>query len=269
MGHENIGIAFLLTLIAGLSTGIGGLIVLFMKNSNRKLLSISLGFSAGVMIYISFIEILQEARDYLISGYGPNKGELITFISFFAGMALVALIDKILPEFGDHPRPVRDCGSKNHDAMHAKSRLFRTGALTALAVTIHNFPEGIATFLSSVKNPYLGIALTMAIAIHNIPEGISIAVPIYCATENKGRAFLLSLLSGLTEPLGAIVGYLVLLPFLTDRVFGICFAAIAGIMVFISFHELLPSSREHGEEHLSLYGLIGGMAIMAISLIII
>ena len=271
MGYENVNLAFLLTLIAGLSTGIGGLVVIFMKGTNKKFLSVSLGFSAGVMIYISFIEILQEARVYLISSFGSYKGELITIISFFAGMAFVALIDKLIPEFGGHPFLGEKCESPNPNAIKSNTsrKLFRTGALTAIAVTIHNFPEGIATFISSIKDPSLGIALTIAIAIHNIPEGISISVPIYCATGNKSKAFLISLLSGLTEPLGAILGYFILMPFLNDAVFGITFAAIAGIMVFISFHELLPSSKEYGEEHLSLYGLIGGMAIMAVSLVVI
>lgn len=269
MGHDNVAMAFLLTLLAGLSTGIGGLVVLFMKGTNKKILSVSLGFSAGVMIYISFVEILQEARIHLNSSFGPKQGELVTIVAFFAGMAFVALLDQFLPEFDDCPHSDMDCRPPKYTAKYNSTKLLKTGLLTALAVTIHNFPEGIATFISSVKNPALGTALAIAIAIHNIPEGISIAVPVYCATENKKKALLLSLLSGLTEPLGALIGYLVLMPFLSDALFGISFAVIAGIMIFISFHELLPSSREYGEQHLSLYGLIGGMATMAISLVFI
>jgi ZIP family zinc transporter len=145
-------------------------------------------------------------------------------------------------------------------------KLFRTGLLTAAAVTIHNFPEGIATFISGVNEPTLGITIAFAIAIHNIPEGIAVAIPVYCATGSRKRGFLMSLFSGLAEPLGALLGYLLLLPFLNDIIFGVLFAAIAGIMVFISLDELLPTAREYGEHHLSVYGLIGGMMVMALSL---
>jgi ZIP family zinc transporter len=138
---------------------------------------------------------------------------------------------------------------------------------TALAIGIHNFPEGLATFTAALTDPGIGIAIAVAIAIHNIPEGIAVSIPIYYATGNRKKAFLLSFLSGLAEPVGALVGYLILMPFLSPVVFGVLFAAVAGIMVFISLDELLPSAREYGEHHLSIYGLIAGMLVMAISLL--
>lgn len=143
----------------------------------------------------------------------------------------------------------------------------RMGVMTALAIGIHNFPEGIATFTAAMKNPALGVAIAVAIAIHNIPEGIAVSIPIYYATGDRKKAFYLSLLSGLAEPVGALLAYLVLMPFMSPVVMGCVFASVAGIMVFISLDELLPAAREYGEHHVSIYGLVAGMAIMAVSLI--
>lgn len=141
------------------------------------------------------------------------------------------------------------------------------GGFTALAIGIHNFPEGLATFTAAMSDPNLGIAIAVAIAIHNIPEGIAVSVPVFYATGNKKKAFTLSFLSGLSEPIGAIIGYLLLMQFMSPLVFGIVFAAVAGIMVFISIDELLPAAQEYGEHHLSIYGLVGGMGVMALSLL--
>lgn len=270
MNMNNITIAFLLTFIAGISTGLGGLFVLFFRRTNTKLLSIALGFSAGVMIYISFVEILGEARINLIGSLGQRNGEIVTVLSFFLGMLLIALIDKFVPE-SENPHESRlvEEAAATSTTEYRPARLLRTGMLTALAITIHNFPEGIATFIATVNNPTLGIAIAVAVAIHNIPEGISVSIPIYYATGSRKKAFYLSLLSGLSEPLGALVAYFILRPFINDVVFGITFASVAGIMVFISLDELLPAAREYGEHHLSIYGLVGGMAITAIGLLML
>lgn len=267
MGYNNIFLAFILTLIAGLSTGIGGLFVLLFRKTNAKLISIALGFSAGVMIYVSFVEILSEARMYLIKSLGDIKGQWVTIAAFFFGIILIAIIDKIVPE-PSNPHESR----KIEDASlctNGNNKLIKTGLMTAVAIAIHNFPEGIAAFISAINNPSMGIAVAIAIAIHNIPEGIAVAVPVYCATGSRKKAFNMSLLSGLSEPLGAIVAYFLLMPFMNDMIFGLLFAAVAGIMVFISLDELLPNAREYGEHHLSILGLIGGMFVMAISLIFI
>lgn len=269
MHLNNIAIALLLTFIAGISTGFGGLFVLFFRRTNTKLLSVALGFSAGVMIYISFVEVFNEARINLINSLGQKNGEIVTVLSFFCGILLIALIDKFVPE-SDNPhesRMVEDAATC--DVVHRPAKLLRTGMLTALAITVHNFPEGIATFIATVNKPTLGIAIAIAVAIHNIPEGIAVSIPFYCATGSRKKAFYLSLLSGLSEPLGAIVAYLILSPFINDVVFGISFASVAGIMVFISLDELLPAAREYGEHHLSIYGLVGGMAITAIGLLLL
>lgn len=255
--------AFLLTLIAGLSTGIGSLISLFQKKTNTKFLSISLGFSAGVMIYVSMIEIFSNAQSSLTNSLGTKMGSWVTVISFFAGMFLIAIIDKLIPADKNPHEP------KNiNDNKTTNQKLMRMGIFTALAIGIHNFPEGLATFVSALQDPGIAVPIVIAIAMHNIPEGIAVSAPIYHATGSRRKAFIYSFLSGLAEPIGALIGWLILMPFMNETIFGIIFSGVAGIMVFISFDELLPSAREYGEHHLSIYGLISGMIIMAISLLL-
>jgi ZIP family zinc transporter len=267
----NIWLAFGFTLIAGLSTGIGSAIALFAKKTSTNFLSISLGFSAGVMIYVSMIEIFQEAQTALKQAMGSRPGALVTVAAFFGGMLLIGIIDKLIPK-KDNPHEFGYSEDTSQDSKSQKNKndkkLMRTGLFTALAIAIHNFPEGIATFVSALQSPSLAIPIVVAIALHNIPEGIAVSMPIYHATGNKKKAFLYSFASGLSEPLGALVAYLILMPFLNDILFGIIFATVAGIMVFISFDELLPAAREYGKHHLSILGLVAGMAVMAISLLL-
>ena len=266
--NTSFGYAVILTLIAGLSTGIGGGIAFFARRTNTKLLAISLGFSAGVMIYVSFSEILTEAHHTLIEGYGERAGSWYAVLAFFGGMLLIALIDKLVPSF-ENPHEIRGVEDMDKPAPAKDvSKLNRMGLMAAIAIVIHNFPEGLATFTAALTDPSLGLAIAVAIAIHNIPEGIAVAVPFYYATGNRKKAFLLSFLSGLSEPLGALIGYLILMPFMTPLVFGVIMAGVAGIMVFISLDELLPAAEEYGEHHLSIYGVVGGMAVMAVSLLL-
>lgn len=262
---DNVMMAFVLTLLAGLATGIGSAIAFFANHTNKKFLSFSLGLSAGVMIYVSFVELFNGAQASLSSLYGGVQGQAIAAAAFFGGIFLAALIDKVVPAV-DNPHEMKTVESMQ-DSSHGKKKLMRMGMLTALAITIHNFPEGMATFAATLDNPDLGIAIAIAIAIHNIPEGIAVSVPIYFATNDKKKAFRLSFLSGMSEPLGAVIGYLVLMPFLSPVVMNCVLAGVAGIMVFISLDELLPAAREFGEHHISIYGLISGMAVMAVSLI--
>jgi len=262
--------AFLLTTFAGLSTGIGSAIALLARRTNAKLLSVSLGFSAGVMIYISFVEILAEAENIFCSRFGEFSGSIYTAIAFFGGIFLIAIIDKFIPSF-ENPHEVRSVEDMSQKITKKNNRLYRTGIFTALVVAIHNFPEGIATFMTALHDPSIGIAIAIAIAIHNIPEGIAVSVPIYYATGNRRKAFWYSFLSGLAEPAGAILAYLILFQFIesgdSEVFFASIMAAVAGIMVFISLDELLPSAKEFGEHHWAVYGLIAGMALMAVSLI--
>ena len=284
---------FLLTLFAGLSTGIGSLIAFAAKKTNKRFLSLSLGFSAGVMIYVSMIEIFGKAKDSLMTELGEKGGSWATVAAFFGGIFLIAIIDKVIPS-EENPHETKsvvadckhtkggkcekcaareDCESEERctgeesETPH-KSKLMRMGVFTALAIAVHNFPEGLATFVSALQDPSIAIPIVAAIAIHNIPEGIAVSVPIYQATGSRKKAFFYSFISGLAEPVGALIGWLILMPVMNDIVFGIIFAGVAGIMVFISVDELLPAAREYGEHHISIYGLIAGMMVMAVSLLL-
>ncbi len=264
---DNLLLAFGLTLLAGLATGIGSLLALLTSTTNTKFLSWMLGFSAGVMIYVSMVEIFVKAKDSLVGYLGEQQGNWATVGGFFAGILLIALIDKFVPEQGN-PHELKKVEDLSSPKKLADPALLKMGTFTALAIAIHNFPEGIATFTAALQDPALGVAITVAIAIHNIPEGIAVSVPIYFATGDRKKAFKLSFLSGLAEPVGAVVAFLILMPFLNDLMFGLIFAAVAGIMVFISLDELLPAAKKYDEGHLSIYGLIAGMAIMAVSLLL-
>ncbi len=265
---EEILFAFGLTLFAGLATGIGSVLAFFTSRTNTKFLSLALGFSAGVMIYVSMIEIFVKAKDALVSAMGEQLGNWATVGGFFAGIVLIALIDKFIPKQGN-PHELKKVEDMNPSAIPANdAALLKMGTFTALAIGIHNFPEGIATFTSAIQDPALGVAIAIAIAIHNVPEGIAVSVPVYFATGDKKKAFKLSFLSGLSEPIGALAAYLFLMPFLNDIMFGVIFAAVAGIMVFISLDELLPAAKKYDESHLAIYGLVAGMAVMAVSLLL-
>jgi ZIP family zinc transporter len=269
METHSVLLAFGLTIIAGLSTGIGSALAFFAKRTNTKLLSIALGFSAGVMIYVSFVEMFTAADQALRKELGDIEGSWATVGAFFGGILLIALVDKFVPSV-ENPHEIHkieEMGDKDQSYKYRK--LFRLGIFSALAIAIHNFPEGLATFAAALKDPSIGIPIAVAIAIHNIPEGIAVSIPIYYATNSRKKAFIYSFLSGLAEPLGAVIGYLVLFSFFNDTVFGILFAMVAGIMVFISLDELLPAAGEYGEHHLSVYGLIIGMMVMAVSLLIL
>ena len=272
LDNSSILFAFLLTLFAGLATGIGGLLAVLSKKFNPRFLALSLGFSAGVMIYISMIEMFAEAKESLQMIYGNQIGHAYTAIAFFAGIIITALIDRLVPaEINPHEvgniniqEPLNDETQKEQKRL----RLRRIGLFSALAITIHNFPEGMATFFGSLQDPTLGISIAIAVAIHNIPEGIAVAIPLYYATQSKKKAFCLSLLSGLAEPIGAIAGWFLLRPFMNEATFGLIFAMVAGIMVYISLDELLPTAEEYGEHHIAIGGLIAGFFVMGLSLVL-
>ncbi len=293
--------AFGLTLFAGVATGIGSIIAFATKRTNHRFLSVATGVSAGVMLYVSFVEILQKGADALAKSYGEPLNHWINAASFFGGIVLIGLIDRFipsaenphevhtpdetaplsdpdapLPDFSALDRTRVEVGSHGvHDHRVDPQKLMRMGVFTAIAITIHNFPEGLATFLAALEDPGLGIAIAIAVALHNIPEGISVSVPIFYATGNRRKAFVYSLLSGLAEPLGAIIAYAALFIFaggsgggVPPELMGILFGGVAGIMVYISVDELLPTSRAYGQGHDSMFGMVGGMAIMALSLLL-
>lgn len=260
---DNYGIALLMTLFAGLATAIGGGIAFMVKKNNLKALSIGLGFSAGVMIFLSFNEIIPEAGEMLKVNF-PNNYNWIVYAGFIIGIIVAILIDYFLPDHIDteellHP----DAPCTHHH------RLKRAGLFTAIAICVHNFPEGMATFLTTTQNFTLGLSVAFAIAIHNIPEGIAVALPIYHVTGKKRYAMLYAALSGITEPIGALAGMFIFSLFLPQVLVGALMAAVAGIMIYISFDTLLPLAKEYGDWHLSMVGIVSGILFIWVSLILI
>lgn len=295
---KEIWIAFGLTLFAGMATGIGSIIAFSAKRTDYRFLSVATGFSAGVMLYVSFVEIFFKGVDALAQRFGETGAHWINAGSFFGGMLLIGLIDNLIPAaenphethsaaetlpLRDPSAPIPDCQALSetqtkapdaHDHS-ANRKLLRMGLFTALAIGIHNFPEGLATFLAALQDPSLGFAIAIAIALHNIPEGVSVSVPIFYATGNRRKAFVYSALSGLAEPIGAIIAYAAIRFFLSgntgvipSEVMGVLFGGVAGIMVYISLDELLPTSRAYGKGHDSVLGLVAGMLVMALSLLL-
>ena len=258
--------AFSLTLLAGLATGVGSAMALVSRKFNPKFLAISLGFSAGVMIYVSLVEILSQSHASLTSLYGMKTGHWLALGAFLTGIGVIALIDRLVPSY-ENPHEMKNLAHPQASQGHDR-KLLRMGLFSALAIGIHNFPEGIATFVAALQEPRLGLSIAAAIGIHNIPEGIAVSVPIYYATKSRKRAFALSFASGLSEPIGALIGYFVLRAFFTEAAMGLVFAMVAGIMVYISLDELLPTAEEYGEHHVAIGGLVAGMAVMGASLVL-
>lgn len=269
MHHENLAYAITLTIIAGLSTGIGSLVAFLAKKTNKRFLALALGFSAGVMIYVSMIEIFSEAKTALLKTVGAPRGSWYAAIAFFLGMLVVALIDKLVPEC-ENPHEAMEYSDFEGDKQQIEDKkLHRMGVLSALAIAIHNFPEGLVTFIAALQNPKLGMGIAIAVAIHNIPEGIAVSVPIYFSTGCRKKAFIYSFLSGVSEPLGALFGYFFFLKYLNEAYLWMIFASVAGMMVFISLDQLLPTAKKYGEHHLCIYGVVSGMIVMALSILLL
>lgn len=256
-------IAFGLTMIAGLSTGIGSLIAFFTRRTNTKFLSAALGLSAGVMIYVSFMELMPQSVALLSDIHSERMARVYMLAAFFGGIGLIALIDRMVPS-DENPHEIHT----DEDSAQYK-RLKRTGVMMALAIGIHNFPEGLATFASALTSLDIALPIVLAIAIHNIPEGIAVSVPIYHSTGSRKKAFWYSFSSGMAEPVGALAGYLFLQPFWSPSMDALLLSFVSGIMVYISFDELLPGTEKYGHHHLGVGGVVAGMAVMALSLLML
>ncbi len=267
MNLPNIGIAFCLTMLAGLTTAIGGAVAFITNKNNLKTLSVGLGFSAGVMIFISLVDIIPSSQNLLKINF-PNHYEWIVFIGFVLGILISVLIDYFLPDHVDTDELLNpDAPEEENKLRHYK--LKRAGLLTAIAICVHNFPEGMATFLTTTQDIKLGLSVALAIAIHNIPEGIAVALPIYHVTGKKRYAMLYASLSGITEPVGALAGIFILNLFLPQVLVGFLMAAVAGIMTYISFDTLLPLAKEYGNWHLSIVGIMSGILFIWLGLILL
>ena len=271
--------ALLLTLIAGSATGIGGALVLFKKKLSSRFLAGALGLSAGVMIFISLAEMFPEAQE-MIGAAGTAHGEALVLVAFFVGMGIITLIDFLIPEYENpHEAPglsldARTSAVEAIGQTASEKAMHRLGIMSALAIAIHNFPEGIATFIGALNDPEMGAGITFAIAIHNIPEGIAVAIPIYYATKSKAKALLYATLSGFSEVIGALLCLAVTAVFgleLTGggATFPLVLSAVAGIMIYISLDELLPTAEKYGKHHVAIAGVVGGMAVMAVSLLLL
>jgi ZIP family zinc transporter len=255
-----------LTAFAGLATGIGSLAAIFAKRTNTSFLAASLGFSAGVMIYVSFVELLPAGGLLLEAAYGTGVGPWVTVVSFLGGMTAIAVIDFLVPTAANPHEAalVEDLRTEN-----PFPELKRVGLVTALAIAIHNLPEGLATFASALHDVKIGIPIAIAIALHNVPEGMSVAIPIYYATGIRKKAFWYSFSSGLAEPIGALLGLFVFRAYWSEGFLGVVNAAVAGVMVFVSLDQLIPNAKKYEKGHYAVYGLLCGVALMAITLVIL
>ncbi|HOK26036.1 MAG TPA: zinc transporter ZupT [Bacteroidales bacterium] len=282
--------ALIMTFIAGMATGAGGLVAFFARRTKPSFLSFSLGFSAGVMIYISFTELLPESRLNFSGVYSENVSSWLSFIFLVIGFILTALIDKFIPAV-DNPHEARDVeqiaeieatrplvnpevGQKRrhrwgHYSSIRDTRLMRVGIFTAFAIFVHNIPEGIATFISGISDFTIGVSIALAIAIHNIPEGIAVSVPVYMATGSRKKALIWSVMSGFSEPIGALLGICLISVIKGSALLGYIYAIVSGIMIYISFDELLPSAHRYGKHHTAIYGLLSGMIIIGLSLLLL
>ena len=265
----NVIMSFILTLFVGLTMGLGSLFSFLIKDGNKKFLSLALSFSAGIMIYISFMEILPEGIHLIEEAYPGTKGHVIVLASFFGGMLMTALLEKGVHAMGGHHHPELDKDGLEKEVSKEeedRNHLEKLGIMTAASIAIHNLPEGLAIFTAGLRDITIAIPLGIAVILHNIPLSIAISVPIYFSTKSKKKAFLYSSIVGLFQPLGAIVGYMLFSSFFNDTLFGILFGVISGIMIFVSFDELIPTSRQYKDHHYSVYGTILGMFVMAVSL---
>jgi ZIP family zinc transporter len=264
--QNNFAIAFSLTMLAGLTTAIGGIIAFITKKDNLKVLSLGLGFSAGVMIFISLVDIIPGAENLLKVNF-PDSYKWMVFGGFLVGLLLSVAIDYFLPDHVDTEELLHPDDPEAYSHSHYK--LQRAGFMTAIAICIHNFPEGMATFLTTTQSITLGASVAFAIAIHNIPEGIAVALPIYHATGKKRYAMLYAALSGITEPIGALVGMMIFGLFVPNILVGVLMAGVTGIMTYISFDTLLPLAKEYGNWHLSIVGIMSGILFIWLSLILL
>lgn len=262
-------LALVVSLLAGLATSVGGLLAMHRRTLEREVLAVALAFAAGAMLLVSFVQILPLGIEWMAETQPMMAAQAIVYLAFFAGIALVLVIDRFLPS-SMNPSEIegREAALTASDASH-NLRLLRSGLLVAMVLGLHNFPEGMATFFTTYQDPTVGITLAVAIAIHNVPEGIAVAAPVYAATQSRRKALRWATISGLMEPLGGLVAAAVVSWVVPDAFFGIFYGLVAGMMVFLALDELLQASwRYQTDKHQTIYGMLAGMAIVAVSLVL-
>ena len=262
--EQNVLFALSLSFLAGAAAIVGGFLSFFVKRDNMKHLSICMGFSAGMMIFIAFMELLPEAIEKLSDIYPLLQAKWMAMAAFFGGIFLGGLADHLIPVHHIEDSEIPGDGKPHIN----KYKIERTGIFIAIAIAVHNLPAGLVTFMGGMDSALLGISIAVAIGIHSIPEGVAVALPIYNATGNKKKALLYTGLSGMATPLGALIGLFFLSSVDGDFMFGIMFALVAGIMAYLAFDELLPTANKYGDGHKEILGVIAGMFVMAIGLLL-
>lgn len=245
--------AFIVSSMAGLSTLIGFLFIFLKPKNINKFISVSLSFSAIVMILISIFDLIPESFFNLLFEY-KILGLMFSIVSFIVGIILIKLSNKLLDN-------LKEKGSS----------LYKLGIISAIVLMMHNIPEGIITFLTTGNDLGLGIKVAIAITLHNIPEGICIAVPIYYSTKSVWKAFKTTLISGLSEPFGAILAYMFLYKYITTEILNIIFIFVAGIMVTLAIDEIFKESIKYSEKNNKyiFIGIIVGIIFFVLSMIFI
>ncbi|KEO73742.1 zinc transporter ZupT [Anditalea andensis] len=261
--------AFFLTLLAGLSTGVGGLIAFTPYAKKDNFLAFGLGLAAGAMLFISFFEMLYGALDFLTEQRGFSAAFTMTSLYFLGGLMVIAIITEaveyILKNKGIKTSDLSGITSNEKNNGSSK-KLYRSGIVTAIALGVHNLPEGLITFLATIQDVQLGIGIAIAIAIHNIPEGMAVSLPIYRATGNKKKAIGITFLTGLSEPIGAILAYFLFFQNVGEEAMEVVSIFLATIMIYVSLFEILPTAFQLDHPHHTKWGILVGMVIMGLTL---
>lgn len=256
----------MLTTLAGAATIVGGYFGTHRALQQKKWLSIMLAFAAGAMVCVALIDLLPEALESFAAwNVHTSYVVVVVLAAMVVGAVLVRIIDRLIPGSNS----VRTAAESNDTQVVTSSQFLRSGIMITAIIAIHNVPEGLVTFMGALHDVTLGVSLAVAIALHNIPEGISIASPIYIATGSRKKAMRYTVIAALAEPLGALLGYILLLQIAPEQIIGLIFAASAGMMVYVSLNELIPSARLHAtRKHEPIIGLSSGAGVMAMSLLV-
>lgn len=238
----------LLSFIAGISTVLGSFFILFKIKKVGEFVVFSLSFSLGIMTLISFFDLIPSSYPVIINNYGILYGIIIFVLIFLLGYQSIKLINDRI---------------KDND-----SSLYKIGILSMISLVLHNFPEGIAVFIGALSNTSIGIKLCIAIMLHNIPEGIAISVPLYYSGVEKKRVFVYTLLSGLSEPIGALLAYFILKNFINELFLSMVLVFVSGLMISLALNDILKEVKKYNKIKYMIYGLFVSIILFGITLFI-